>query len=453
MTSKRIFEAKPMNFRFNMYDHDYYHSLSVQFTFNITYQQFNELHIDEYDMFKRNFITSISAAAFVNPSAIHVQKSENALTHAFLFRRTLEIEMQFPSDMSEQIESLNAIINSNLTYDSSVNIFSSDGTTLCVYIAGYDETQDIQGILLQEIPSIQSVQLNNCNLVTISAVIHHINRNDLLYFQHKIHNELTTIFPHSFVSDYSHLLFAETEIVTHQHNSHTEKIFDVVMHFDWVKKFNEVYNDVKNHYQKTEEFRSGVFKPAYNDFEAVHVPDTENGKTSKEQWAEHLEIILHETIFRHNPMLKNVIRITPEKVELDLAFQEKVDTHTHDKLLLKNISQSYRYSTKYLGNLINNHNVEEIMVQLHAHGYFYSNIGENSEPEYMFNPPVEKVDSELFPLYMPISDNDEIVFPVTISSIYGYSDDISIHSNDDIYNPYVSMYTIHIRCVQKTEST
>ena len=91
--------------------------------------------------------------------------------------------------------------------------------------------------------------------------------------------------------------------------------------------------------------------------------------------------------------------------------------------------------------MINNHNVGEIIEKLRKNGYFNKHL-------LKFNPTVEEIDSNKFPLYSPLKDDDEIVFPINIRKIYGYTDEISILSNN-IFNPNVSLYTIHIRCIQK----
>tara|TARA_B110000285_G_scaffold30212_1_gene30894 strand:- start:1349 stop:2431 length:1083 start_codon:yes stop_codon:yes gene_type:complete len=358
------------------------------------------------------------------------------------------------TDINLIIEKTRETITHAQQYQNQLSFFENDNTHLDAFmiVPEFLSTESLQTLgteLENTLSSIGdcSVEIQNLSNVCISAIVHHINKSDLLEFQKMVENDPFSIFDDDFGSNYAPVLFLESHIVNYQQNTHSTQQFDIILHFDWIKKFQEAYGNELTHYQKTEEFRKIVFKEAYNDYQAKNLPDPEDTSAlnAHEQWKHHITAILYQTVFRKNPYLKEVFNIEDHFIHNDLEYQAKVDIHTHDDRILKHISQSYRYSTKKLGNLINNHNVEEIIVKLNAHGYF-------NRTTLTFNPPVEDVDSVDFPLYSPLEDNDEIVFPVTISSIYGYSDDVSLHSNNDIYNPYVSLYTVHIRCIQKSEN-
>ena len=455
MTSKRVFEANPMKFRFNMYDHDYYHSLLLRCTFNISYSNFTVLH--DFKTFKRDFITNICSAANVNPRAINLIRSESSFEHFYAQKHIVKVQIHFDSAIvEEQFSEIIEIIYTNILvfipdFKNIILIFDDDTINVdALFITDEPLDNDILNNLESLIHNHVQNSLGNCSLsvmqqnnVCISAVIHFMNKNDLTEFKNSIENDLYSTFSSYFYETYADLLFLESKEIEHQKNNKKNTHLDIILYYDWIQKMKETYTMQKTHYQRAEQYRENVFKNAYNDFEATHLKEENGeGKTSYHQWLEHISIILNETVYLENPYIKKILFLSEDKIKNNLEYKEKVDIYNNDEHFQKHVSESYRYSTNHLGNLINNHNVQEILTKLYDNGYFQNT----------FNPLPEHVDLEKYPLYSQLQDNDEIVFPVVISSIYGFSDDISMQSNDNMFHPFLSLYTIHIRCIQKTEN-
>lgn len=468
MSSYRIIESSVMNFEFDMYKHDFYHSLNILFTFDINYTDFNEIIGNDYDSFKHDLITNISSSAFIHPSAIHVITSEQSINtntggvifYTDLYDNVIEIRILVKQNtFTFEVDSFLFSIE-NIHYDS---IAISDkryyNNEIKVFIKGYSQTLNeintvIQNNIFDDTIYIEQVECFQSNKAVLNIVLNHTNQEDLAFYKDKVDNDLNSIFSETFVTNYFNLLFTETNIVTHQQNSNTGINFDIILHFDWIQLFDDVYKQVGSSYQRNEEYRKGVFKNAYNDCGAVNESISEYSdnlhsnyyniemfqKSAVEQWHNYLDIILHETIFNLNPFVSNTFGISEKRLKKDLEFQEKVDIHNPKKMITP-VTNSTRYATKYLGNLINNHNVGEIIEKLRENGYFNNHLMK-------FNPTLDEIDINKFPLYSPLKDDDEIVFPINIRKIYGYTDEVSILSNN-LFNPNVSLYTIHIRCIQK----
>ena len=456
MSSSRIFTSNTMNFIFNMYNHDFYHSLLIYLTFDTTYEEFNNYTDSIYESFTESLIDELSISADVHKYAITITNSENSLYHSSLWKHVLQLQITL--NLNITLDHITLLLNHMK------NSLSFNHITTYMYNNTYYITLLNQIVPLNDISVIEaniiSFLNNNNNLsfninditfvdktnIVIPVVIHHINMNHLISFQNKLNNDLSTILSPSFLDTYGYLLYTDTNIVKHQVNSINGIERDIVIYFDWISLFQQVYSEQKTHYQRSEEYRNGVFKDAYNNYQSTNTGNS-SGKSPMIQWYEHLKNILYETVYNQNPVLEQFTRIEEQNVISSLEYMEYMDIY--DNKFMKHVSHSYRYTTKRLGNLINNHNIEEILRQLYLHGYFLEQENEGNT-NYIFNPDKSLVNLQSYPLYKQLQDDDQIVFPVTINQIYGYSDDISTYSNTSIYNPNVALYTIHIKCIQKS---
>ena len=249
MSSYRIIESSVMNLEFDIYNHDFYHSLNILFTFNINYSDFNEIIVNDFDSFKRDLITNISSSAFIHPSAIQVITSEQSITtnsggtifYTDLYDNVIEIRIQVKQNVfTFEVNSFLFCIE-NIEYDS---VAISDrryyNNELRVFIKGYSQTIQeintiIQNNIINDTKYIENVECFQSNKTVLNVVLNHTNQEDLIFYKDKVDNELNSLFSETFIANYFNLLFTETNIVTHQQNSNTGINFDIILHFDWIQ--------------------------------------------------------------------------------------------------------------------------------------------------------------------------------------------------------------------------
>lgn len=174
-----------------------------------------------------------------------------------------------------------------------------------------------------------------------------------------------------------------------------------------------------------EKYRYEIFRLLYNESETV-----------AQQWAQHIEDIVRSTdpflfvteeerphrdedyihAYCYQETYKNYT-VDLQKVIADLIYVPNVDELDHIWYSPSNLR-----GTNSLSKLINNINVGEVLDLLW--NYFYHDYG-LCEDDHAFDP------------YNTLKLDDELVFPVHIKSIFGYSDKVTLLTlKDDVLYDY-----------------
>ena len=161
------------------------------------------------------------------------------------------------------------------------------------------------------------------------------------------------------------------------------------------------------------------------------------------QWAELINLILRQTAWAG----ASGRTVSQAKVDTDMAYTENVGKadpqdaqvdavaidgdNTKKNPGIKQLESQTEYDTEKLGDMINNSNMREILVQMRNHGCFVqdedkTNDAGDAAAGVVVNPKVQ-----LAPLQRLLDANDELVFPIDVTTITGY--DESVDFSTDAY--------------------